>query len=109
MHAKPSSELTLSKLVARGYLALRRGTIRENLTDAMTSFDKALRRDPHYQPALLAVARVHIIAAMNFIDLDFSPDLGTRHVRRQGQSRRGVRIKRDINQALGSGNYATCL
>jgi len=76
MHAKPSSELTLSDLVARGYLALRRGTIRENLTDAMTSFDEALRRDPHYQPALLAVARVHIIAAANFIDLDFSPDLG---------------------------------
>jgi tetratricopeptide (TPR) repeat protein len=42
----------------------------------MTSFDEALRRDPHYQPALLAVARVHIIAAMNFVDLDFSPDLG---------------------------------
>jgi len=76
IHAKPSSELTLSELVARGYLALRRGTIRENLTDAMTSFDEALRRDPHYQPALLAVARVHIIAAANFIDLDFSPDLG---------------------------------
>jgi len=38
--------------------------------------DEALRRDPHYQPALLAVARVHIIAAMNFVDLDFSPDLG---------------------------------
>ena len=76
MHAKPNSELTLSELVARGYLALRRGTIRENLTDAMTSFDEALRRDPHYQPALLAVARVHIIAAANFIDLDFSPDLG---------------------------------
>src|SRR5215813_2170020 len=76
VHAKPSSDLTLNELVARGYLALHRGTIRENLTDAMTSFDEALRRDPHYQPALLAVARVHIIAAMNFIDLDFSPDLG---------------------------------
>jgi DNA-binding SARP family transcriptional activator/TolB-like protein len=76
VHAKSSSELTPSELVARGYLALHRGAIRENLTTAMTSFDEALRRDPHYQPALLAVARVHIIAAMNFIDLDFSPDLG---------------------------------
>jgi len=74
--AKPTSELTLSELVARGYLALHRGTRRENLTEAMTSFDEALRRDPHYQPALLGVARVHIIAAMNFIDLNFSPDLG---------------------------------
>ena len=76
VHAKPSSELTPSELVARGYLALHRGAIRENLTAAMTSFDEALRRDPLYQPALLAVARVHIIAAANFIDLDFSPDLG---------------------------------
>src|SRR6516162_7631329 len=73
--AKPSSELTLSELVGRGYLALHRGSRRENLTDAMTSFDEALRRDPHYQPALLAVARVHIIAAANFIDLNFSPNL----------------------------------
>jgi DNA-binding SARP family transcriptional activator/TolB-like protein len=76
VRAKPSSELTLSELVGRGYLALHRGSTRENLSDAMTSFDEALRRDPHYQPALLAVARVHIIAAMNFVDLDFSPDLG---------------------------------
>ncbi len=76
VRAKPSSELTLGELVGRGYLALHRGSTRENLSDAMTSFDEALRRDPHYQPALLAVARVHIIAAMNFVDLDFSPDLG---------------------------------
>jgi DNA-binding SARP family transcriptional activator/TolB-like protein len=76
VHAKPNSELTLSELVARGYLALQRGATRENLADALTSFDEALRRDPHYQPALLAVARVHISAAMNFVDLDFSPDLG---------------------------------
>ena len=76
VHAKPNSELTLSELIARGYLALQRGATRENLTDALTSFDEALRRDPHYQPALLAVARVHISAAMNFVDLDFSPNLG---------------------------------
>ena len=75
VRAKSNSELTLSELVERGYLALHRGTRRENLTDAMTSFDEALRRDAHYQPALLGVARVHIIAAINFIDLDFSPDL----------------------------------
>jgi DNA-binding SARP family transcriptional activator/TolB-like protein len=76
VRAKPNSELTLSELIARGYLALQRGATRENLTDALTSFDEALRRDPHYQPALLAVARVHISAAMNFVDLDFSPNLG---------------------------------
>jgi DNA-binding SARP family transcriptional activator/TolB-like protein/Tfp pilus assembly protein PilF len=76
LRAKSNSELTLSELIARGYLALQRGATRENLTDALTSFDEALRRDPHYQPALLAVARVHISAAMNFVDLDFQPNLG---------------------------------
>jgi tetratricopeptide (TPR) repeat protein len=34
-----------------------------------------LRRNPNYQPAILAVARVHIIAAMNFVDLDVASDL----------------------------------
>jgi DNA-binding SARP family transcriptional activator/TolB-like protein len=77
VRAKPNSQLTASELVERAYLALRRGTIRENLSEAMTSLDEALRRDPRYQPALLAVARVHIIAVMNFIDLDPSPDLST--------------------------------
>lgn len=76
VRAKPSAQLTLKELVARGYLALRLGTTRESLSDAMASFDEASRRDPHYLPALLAGARVHIIAAMNFIDLDPSPDLG---------------------------------
>src|SRR5262249_29516780 len=76
VRGKPSPDLTLSELVARGYLSIQRGATGESLSEAMASFDEALRRDPHYQPALLAVARVHIIAAMNFIDLDFSPDLG---------------------------------
>ncbi len=75
VRANSSSQLTVGELVSRGYLALARGTVRENLSDALTSFDAALLRDPHYQPALLAVARVHIIAAMNFIDLDPAPDL----------------------------------
>jgi len=74
LRAKPNSQLTASELVARGYLALQRGTMRENLSAAMASFDEALQRDPHYQPALLAVARVHISATMNFVDLDLSPE-----------------------------------
>ena len=71
----PISQLTPAELVARGYSELQMGTIRENLSAAMTLFDEALRRNPHYQPAILAVARVHIIAAMNFVDLDVSSDL----------------------------------
>jgi len=73
--ANPISQLTPGELVARGYSELRMGTIRENLSAAMTLFDEALRRNPRYQPAVLAIARVHIIAAMNFVDLDVSSDL----------------------------------
>ena len=75
VRASPSPRLTPGELVNRGYLALQSGTIRENLSDAMASFGAALQRNPHYQPALLAVARVQIVAAMNFIDLDPPSDL----------------------------------
>jgi tetratricopeptide (TPR) repeat protein len=75
MRTKPSSELTVGQLVGRGYLALARGVTHENLSDAMTSFNEALRRNPRYVPALLAVARVQIIAVTNFIDLSRAPDL----------------------------------
>jgi len=73
--ANPISQLTIGGLVERGYSELQMGTIRENLSAAMTLFDEALRRNPNYQPAILAVARVHIIAAMNFVDLDVASDL----------------------------------
>jgi tetratricopeptide (TPR) repeat protein len=74
--AKPNAQLTLAELVGRGYLAIERGTTRENLSSAMKAFDEALRRNPHYLPAQLAMARVQIIAAMNFIDLEPRLNLG---------------------------------
>jgi DNA-binding SARP family transcriptional activator/TolB-like protein len=73
--AKPSAQLTLAELVARGYLIMQRGTTQEHLSTAMQAFDEALRRDPHYLPAQLAVARVQIFAATNFVDLEPQPDL----------------------------------
>jgi tetratricopeptide (TPR) repeat protein len=76
VQANPSSQLTSDELVSLGYLALGRGTRPENLADALMSFEAALRHDPHYQSALLAIARLHIIAAMHFVDLEPSPDLG---------------------------------
>jgi DNA-binding SARP family transcriptional activator/TolB-like protein len=72
---KPSSQLAVNELVERGYLAQQNGAVRKNLSEARALFEQALQRDPHYQPALLAVARVHITAAMNFVDLDPPPDL----------------------------------
>jgi DNA-binding SARP family transcriptional activator/TolB-like protein len=75
VRAKPNSQLTVGQLVTRGYLALERGTTRENLVAAMKAFNEASRRNPRYLPAQLAVARVQILAAMNFIDLEPQPDL----------------------------------
>jgi DNA-binding SARP family transcriptional activator/TolB-like protein len=75
MRASPSSQLTPGELVAQGYLALQNGTVRVNLLDAITAFRAALQRDPQYRPALLGIARVQIIAAMNFVDLDSAYDL----------------------------------
>jgi len=75
MRASPSLQLTAGELVTQGYLALQNGTVRENLSDAMTSFRAALQRNPQYRPALLGIARVQIIAAMNFVDLDSTSDL----------------------------------
>jgi DNA-binding SARP family transcriptional activator/TolB-like protein len=74
--AKPNAQLTLAELIGRGYLTMGRGTTLENLSSAMKTFDEALRRNPDYLPAQLAVARVQIIAAGNFIDLKPQPDLG---------------------------------
>jgi TolB-like protein len=73
--AKPNSQLTVPELIGRGYLAMLRGTTRENLSEAMQSFDEALRRKPHALAARLGVARVQIIATMNFIDIEPQPDL----------------------------------
>ncbi len=73
--ATPNSQLTMPELIGRGYLAMQRGATRENLSDAMKSFDEALRRNPHALAARLAVARVQIVATMNFIDIEPQPDL----------------------------------
>lgn len=73
--AKPNSQLTVLELIGRGYLAAQRGATRESLSAAMQSFDEALRRNPDSLAARLAVARVQILATMNFIDLVPAPDL----------------------------------
>jgi DNA-binding SARP family transcriptional activator/TolB-like protein len=62
-------------LVAHASAAEQRGPSRENLSEALTLFEQALHRDPHHQPAMLGVARIQIVAVMNFVELDPAPDL----------------------------------
>jgi DNA-binding SARP family transcriptional activator/TolB-like protein len=75
LFGKPNAQLTLGELVGRGYVVMDRGTTKENLTVAMNAFKDALRRNPRYVPALLAVARVQVVAGSNFADLTPPPDL----------------------------------
>ena len=75
LRASPMPSLTVGELVARGNLALAHGTMPQDLSEAMTAFAAAQQRDPHNESALLGVARVRIVAAMNFVDLDLSGDL----------------------------------
>jgi DNA-binding SARP family transcriptional activator/TolB-like protein len=72
---KPREQLTTEELIARGYWILQRGSTRDNLHAALGWFNEALRREPHRPGAQLAVARVHVVAIMNFVDLDPPPDL----------------------------------
>lgn len=72
---KPREQLTTRELIARGYWALQRGSTRENLSSALSWFNDALRREPHNEAALLAVARVHVSGTLNFLDFDPPPDL----------------------------------
>src|SRR4029077_19457531 len=75
LRASPMPSLTVGELVARGNLALAHGTMPQDLSEAMTAFAAAQQRDPHNESALLGIARVRIVAAMNFVDLDLSGDL----------------------------------
>ncbi len=75
LFGRPNGQLTLGELVARGYLAMDRGATKEDLTAAMNAFTEALRRNPRYLPAVLAVARVQVVAGSNFVDLEPRPDL----------------------------------
>jgi DNA-binding SARP family transcriptional activator/TolB-like protein len=75
LRASPMPSLTVGELVARGELALIGRTVPGNLSDAMTAFAAVQQRDPHNEAALLGIARVRIIAAMNFVDLELSADL----------------------------------
>jgi DNA-binding SARP family transcriptional activator/TolB-like protein/Tfp pilus assembly protein PilF len=62
-----------SLLLARG--AEIRGYRREGVVQALALYEDVLQRAPRNAVAKLGVARMNIIGAMNFIDLDTPPDL----------------------------------
>jgi len=63
-------------LLVRGHVSEIRSYLGENVSDALRLYEEVLRRAPNNQAAMLGVARMNIIAAMNFVDIDPRPDVG---------------------------------
>jgi adenylate cyclase len=66
---------TVHDLLLRGHVAEMRAYLPENVAAALRYYEEALRRAPHNRVAMLGIARMNIIAAMNFVDLDQPPDI----------------------------------
>jgi DNA-binding SARP family transcriptional activator/TolB-like protein len=75
LHRPPDQPPTIGELLLRARANEIRGYRRESVAQALKLYDEVLRRAPNNASAKLGIARMNIIAAMNFIDLDTPPDL----------------------------------
>jgi DNA-binding SARP family transcriptional activator/TolB-like protein len=71
----PNRPAELRELLLRARVLEMRSYLRENVASAQRLYEEALQRAPHNTTAMLGVARMNIIASMNFIDPDTPPDL----------------------------------
>jgi TolB-like protein len=71
----PNRPAELRELLLRARVLEIRSYLRENVATALRLYEEALQRSPHNASAMLGLARMNIIASMNFIDLDTPPDL----------------------------------
>jgi DNA-binding SARP family transcriptional activator/TolB-like protein/cytochrome c-type biogenesis protein CcmH/NrfG len=71
----PNRPAELRELLLRARVAEMHTYLRENVASATRLYEEALQRAPHNSTAMLGVARMNIIAAMNFLDPDTPPDL----------------------------------
>jgi DNA-binding SARP family transcriptional activator/TolB-like protein/Tfp pilus assembly protein PilF len=72
---EPGQPPPIADLLLRARLGEIRGYRRDTVAQALALYESVLRRAPNNATAKLGVARMTIIAAMNFIDLDHAPDL----------------------------------
>ncbi len=75
LHRSPDQPPTIGELVLRARVNEIRGYRRESVAQALKLYEEVLQRAPNNATAKLGIARMNIIAAMNFIDLDTLPDL----------------------------------
>jgi TolB-like protein len=71
----PNRPAELRELLLRARVLEMRSYLRENVASAQRLYEEALQRAPHNTTAMLGVARMNIVAAMNFLDVDTPPDL----------------------------------
>lgn len=65
-----SEAVDIGDLVTRARAAEQLGPWTENLSEAARLFEEGLRRDPHYAPAQLGIARVAVMAQGNWVEID---------------------------------------
>jgi tetratricopeptide (TPR) repeat protein len=75
LHRDPNRPPELRELLLRARVAEMHSYLRENVASAERLYEQALQRAPHNTTAMLGVARMNIISAMNFLDPDTPPDL----------------------------------
>jgi tetratricopeptide (TPR) repeat protein len=71
----PNRPAEMRELLLRARVLEMRSYLRENVVAARRLYEEALERSPNNATAMLGVARMHIMAAMNFLDPDTPPDL----------------------------------
>jgi len=71
----PNRPAEMRELLLRARVLEIRGYLRENVVGARRLYEEALQRSPNNTVAMLGVARMNIVAAMNFLDVDPAPDL----------------------------------
>ena len=71
----PDHPPPLRDILLRARVAEVHSYLRENVASAQRLYAEALQRAPHNATAMLGVARLNIVASMNFIDPDTPPDL----------------------------------
>jgi DNA-binding SARP family transcriptional activator/TolB-like protein len=71
----PGRPPELRELLLRAHVVELRSYLPQNVTTALRLYEQALQRAPHNATAMLGVARLNILASMNFIDVETPPDL----------------------------------
>jgi DNA-binding SARP family transcriptional activator/TolB-like protein/tetratricopeptide (TPR) repeat protein len=75
LRPEPGQPVPVATLLLRARAAEARSYLPANAAAAMRLYEEVLARAPHNHAAMLGIARLNVVAEMNFLDLDKAPDL----------------------------------